>query len=159
MAPRIASKASSSRASSCASLRTSSPPAGRRSQRSRLCARRACAWPTPCASSTGRRAASTLSRGQLSGLSRSSALLSFEKVPQVRMVERYPTCLLGYSTKVWTRQSPNQEEGFDEAGVHSEGRDEERPVEPRRDQGRRRLHGVGNRDAEERRLGQLHRLR
>src|SRR5438094_628311 len=77
----------------------------------------------------------------------------------VRMVERYPTCLLGYSTKVWTRQSPNQEEGFDEAGVHSEGRNEERPVEPRRDQGRRRLHGVGNRDAEERRLGQLHRLR
>ena len=51
------------------------------------------------------------------------------------MVERYPTPLLGSRREDLTIASPNQEEGFDEAGVHSEGR-RRRAVSSTRDAGK-----------------------
>ena len=88
-------------ASASASSRTSSPPAARRSRRSRPCASRTCRSRTRSASSTARRAASTSWPATRCGCGRSSAPQSSWKWPQIRLVEPFrPMPLLGFRAKV-----------------------------------------------------------
>ena len=102
------SRASSRTASASASSRTSSPPAARRSRRSRP-ARAGCGSPTPFAWSTARRAAPTRSPARPSASGRSSAASELGRSrPPRRMVERYPTPLLGSGQG--PSQHPRQEE-------------------------------------------------
>jgi orotate phosphoribosyltransferase len=66
----------------------------------RRSARPDCVSPTPFASSTARREASTRSPGRRSASVRSSGARSSAKWPQNRMVERYPMPLLAFLAKV-----------------------------------------------------------
>ena len=102
------------RASASASSRTSSPPAAPRSRRSRRCARPDCVYRTAiCVVDREEGGVDALARHavRLRPLFPASELLGTQgpETPQIRMVERYPTTLLGFGQGL-NPSTPTQED-------------------------------------------------
>ena len=106
--------------------RTSSRPAEPPSRRFRRSATRVSRSRARSASSTAKRAESTRSRARQCASGRSIGRRSSEKTPQIRMVERYPTTAVSLVRR-GLAPSPRRRRMFvDQAGLHPEGRPEER---------------------------------
>ena len=90
-------------------------------------ARPVCVCPTRSAWSIAKKGVSTSSRAMRCASGRCSGPPSCSKPPQIRMVERYPTALLGFPQGL-IPSTRRRRMFVDQAGLHPEGRREERAV-------------------------------